>query len=100
MNNQNHVHLHHITSKLETNSPTIFNITSTTPKPEFLNHHYNSLNKGLLNIKFFLNINLNNIDSNDHQNHMIMFFHGGSNEIILFDCWRINSTFGNFFLLN
>ncbi|CAI5455013.1 unnamed protein product [Caenorhabditis angaria] len=31
----------------------------------------------------------------DHSGHMMMmFFHGGCNEVILFDFWRINSYFG------
>uniref|UniRef100_A0AC34Q8D6 Copper transport protein n=1 Tax=Panagrolaimus sp. JU765 TaxID=591449 RepID=A0AC34Q8D6_9BILA len=34
----------------------------------------------------------------DHSEHsMKMYFHGGNTEIILFDCWRINSFFGLLF---
>ncbi|KAI1724223.1 ctr copper transporter family domain-containing protein [Ditylenchus destructor] len=88
----------------ETFATTIANFTTTAPpstteavtattldlRTTHAQHHHHDHNPGTEHQMHF-----NTPDANDHAAHgMKMYFHAGCSEVILFDCWRIDSCFG------
>lgn len=104
----NHSH-HHYDDHVINSTLGATTTTSTISSPTYSqhDHHAQSIpsegNFIFKNSFFYLYIiNLGSSDHSGHENQhqMLMFFHGGNNEIVLFDCWKIGSNSGNLFFLN